>query len=361
MEFSNYEGEDLRGWILKAEKYFQYYQTYEECKVDMASMQEFAKRAAHVQNWPEHCLLGVFLSGLKEDLYVDVRINKTRSVYKTVSLALEYEGKQGPNRSSKAPTLPSVSRPPLGEAVQTACYLINKSPSVLDVVFRESEVGTADDMPEKDKNESRTDDVVEQWEQPGEVIEQGEQLDDGVKYLRGTVGYCLCFGGSDPILKGFADADMAEYIGATESGKDMVWLKRFLQELELHQKEYVVYCDIQSAIDLSKNSMYHARTKHIDVGYHWICEQVENESLQVQKIHTSENPADMLTKVVPRDRLPDNDNEARIEEPEIRAEVPLDINSQIALEANQRFEPKRSVQGGARSIARDTYSTGEIG
>ncbi|XP_070029551.1 putative F-box/LRR-repeat protein At5g02700 [Nicotiana sylvestris] len=60
--------------------------------------------------------------------------------------------------------------------------------------------------------------------------------------------------------------------------------------------EYVVYCNSQSAIDLSKNSMYHARTKHIDVKYHWICEQVENESLQVKKIHTSENPADMFTK-----------------------------------------------------------------
>ena len=36
--------------------------------------QEFAKRAARVQTWPKHCLLGVFLSGLKEDLHVDVRI-----------------------------------------------------------------------------------------------------------------------------------------------------------------------------------------------------------------------------------------------------------------------------------------------
>lgn len=38
MEFPKYEGGDPRGWILKAEKYFQYYQTSEECKVDVASM-----------------------------------------------------------------------------------------------------------------------------------------------------------------------------------------------------------------------------------------------------------------------------------------------------------------------------------
>ena len=54
--------------------------------------QEFAKRAARVQTWPKHCLLGVFLSGLKEDLHVDVRIHKPRSIYKTMVSALEYEG-----------------------------------------------------------------------------------------------------------------------------------------------------------------------------------------------------------------------------------------------------------------------------
>jgi len=126
-----------------------------------------------------------------------------------------------------------------------------------------------------------------------------------LRYLRGTTRDCLCFEGFDPILKGYTDADMAgdldnkksttgylftfsggaiswqsklqkcvalstteaKYIAATEAGKKMVWLKRFLQELGLHQKEYVVYCDSQSAIDLSKNTMHHSRMKHIDVRY----------------------------------------------------------------------------------------------
>uniref|UniRef100_A0A3Q7IFR1 Pectinesterase catalytic domain-containing protein n=1 Tax=Solanum lycopersicum TaxID=4081 RepID=A0A3Q7IFR1_SOLLC len=77
-----------------------------------------------------------------------------------------------------------------------------------------------------------------------------------LRYLRGTTRDCLYFKGSDPILKGYTDADMAggaiswqsklqkcvalstteaEYIAATEAGKKMVWLKRFLQELGLHQ------------------------------------------------------------------------------------------------------------------------------
>lgn len=95
----------------------------------------------------------------------------------------------------------------------------------------------------------------------------------------------------------------AEYITDTKAGKKMIWLKKFLQELGLQQMKYVVYCDSQSTIDLSNNSMYHGRTKHIDVRYYYIREQVENESFYVKMIHTSENPTDMLTKVVSKDKF----------------------------------------------------------
>ena len=47
----------------------------------------------------------------------------------------------------------------------------------------------------------------------------------------------------------------AECIAANEAGKEMLWLKRFLQELGLKQDGYVVNCDSQCALDLSKNSM----------------------------------------------------------------------------------------------------------
>ena len=55
----------------------------------------------------------------------------------------------------------------------------------------------------------------------------------------------------------------AEYIATFEAGEEILWMKRFLQELGLKQKEYMVFCDSQSAIDLSKNSMYHFRMKHM--------------------------------------------------------------------------------------------------
>ena len=126
------------------------------------------------------------------------------------------------------------------------------------------------------------------------------------RYLRGTSKVCLSFGESKPSLGGYTDSDIdgdlycrksnsgylftfagesiswqsklqkcvslsnteAKYIAAIKAGKEMLWMKRFLQELDLKQRDYIVHCDSQSAIDLSKNTMYHARTKHIDVRYH---------------------------------------------------------------------------------------------
>ena len=95
----------------------------------------------------------------------------------------------------------------------------------------------------------------------------------------------------------------AEYIAATEAAKEMLWLKRFVLDLGLSQLAYVIFCDSQSAIDLSKNSMYHSRTKHIDVRYHWLRSAIEDQLLQLKKIHTDENVADMLTKAVSKEKL----------------------------------------------------------
>ena len=90
----------------------------------------------------------------------------------------------------------------------------------------------------------------------------------------------------------------AKYVAATEAGKEMPWMKRFLQELDLKQRDYIVHCDSQSAIDLSKNIMYHAKTKHIDVRYHWIRKAIEEQPFQIKKIHIDKNTADMMTKVI---------------------------------------------------------------
>jgi hypothetical protein len=55
-------------------------------------------------------------------------------------------------------------------------------------------------------------------------------------------------------------------------------------------------CDNNGAIALARDDRYHARTKHIDIRYHFIRERVENGDILLDYIHTSENAADMFMK-----------------------------------------------------------------
>nr|GEV36617.1 retrovirus-related Pol polyprotein from transposon TNT 1-94 [Tanacetum cinerariifolium] len=90
----------------------------------------------------------------------------------------------------------------------------------------------------------------------------------------------------------------AKYMAMTEAVKEEIWLQGLLGELGMCQKFVTTHSDSHSEIHFAKNEVYHARTKHIDVGYHFIREILEEGGVRIQKIHTSKNPADMLTKVV---------------------------------------------------------------
>ena len=64
-----------------------------------------------------------------------------------------------------------------------------------------------------------------------------------------------------------------------------------------------MHCDSQSAIFLAKNQVYHARTKRIDVRFHKISELFSSSELLLEKIHTFENAANMLTKPVTTEKF----------------------------------------------------------
>ncbi|CAL9000332.1 unnamed protein product, partial [Prunus brigantina] len=81
----------------------------------------------------------------------------------------------------------------------------------------------------------------------------------------------------------------AKFITATEACKEMLWMKQFLHELGQEQHKYILHCDSQNAIHLSKNSSFHSRSKHIDVRYHWIRDVLESKKLQLEKIHIDDN------------------------------------------------------------------------
>ena len=73
----------------------------------------------------------------------------------------------------------------------------------------------------------------------------------------------------------------AEYTAPDEAAKEMLCLKMFVSDLGLSHLTYVIFCDSQSSVDLSKSPMYHSCTKHIDVMYHWSRSTIEDQLPQL--------------------------------------------------------------------------------
>ncbi|GJS21091.1 hypothetical protein Tco_0449723 [Tanacetum coccineum] len=84
----------------------------------------------------------------------------------------------------------------------------------------------------------------------------------------------------------------------TEAVKEAIWLRGLLEELGVELNTVAVNCDNQGAIHLSRNHVFHERTKHINVRYHFIREVLEAKTVKVLKVGTEHNAADALTKVV---------------------------------------------------------------
>ncbi|KAG8472363.1 hypothetical protein CXB51_034244 [Gossypium anomalum] len=91
----------------------------------------------------------------------------------------------------------------------------------------------------------------------------------------------------------------AENIAITEACKEAIWLKGLFSELNEDLQISTVFCDSQSAVFLTKDQMFHERTKYIDVWYHFVRDIIARGDIVVSKISTHENPADMMTKSLP--------------------------------------------------------------
>ena len=94
-----------------------------------------------------------------------------------------------------------------------------------------------------------------------------------------------------------------EYIALTEAAKEAIWLKGLLIELKVLEHEVVIYSDSQSAIHLCKNPVFHERSKHIQVKYHFIRDMISQQMFKLEKIPTEFNPSDMGTKILPMSKF----------------------------------------------------------
>lgn len=158
-----------------------------------------------------------------------------------------------------------------------------------------------------------------------------------LRYLKATKDMRLCYGSQELCVKGYTDSDYAgdldsrrstsgyvftlaggavswrsrlqtcitqstteaEYVAASEACKEAIWLGRLVIDLGIKGETPMLHCDSQSAIQLARNPVFHSKTKHVDVKYHFIREMLEDKQLELVKVHTTDNPADLLTKGLP--------------------------------------------------------------
>ena len=98
----------------------------------------------------------------------------------------------------------------------------------------------------------------------------------------------------------------AEYISSAEAAKELVWLQRFLIELnvELRYKPELL-CDNQSALRLLKNPEFRRRSKHIDIAHHFVRDKYEEGLFVLKFVGTEDQKADIFTKAFTEKRFKD--------------------------------------------------------
>jgi hypothetical protein len=92
-----------------------------------------------------------------------------------------------------------------------------------------------------------------------------------------------------------------EYMTLSKTAKKAIWIRKFLHELKFRDADQSVfiYADNKSAIDLTTNPLYHKRTKHIEMRWHWIREMIDRKKITLTYLFTNEMVADGLTKPLP--------------------------------------------------------------
>ena len=88
----------------------------------------------------------------------------------------------------------------------------------------------------------------------------------------------------------------AEYIVAASCCAQLLWMKKLLQDYGITQDTMCVFCDIISAINLSKNLVQHSKSKHIEIRYHFIQDLVEEKIVCLEFINTNNQKANIFTK-----------------------------------------------------------------
>jgi hypothetical protein len=91
-----------------------------------------------------------------------------------------------------------------------------------------------------------------------------------------------------------------EYKTLANATAEIMWVQSLLQELKIRAPRTAkIWCDNIGAKYLSANPVFHGRTKHIEIDYHFVRERVAHKQLEVEFVSTKDQVADGMTKALP--------------------------------------------------------------
>ena len=123
------------------------------------------------------------------------------------------------------------------------------------------------------------------------------------KDRKSTAGCCFILGSG--MISWFSrkqtsialSTEKAEYIGACSACREVVWLRKMLEGLfDVEIDATDILCDNQSSIKMTENPVFHDKTKHIDIIYHFIRDMVQKGVVKLKYVPTEEQVAYVLTK-----------------------------------------------------------------
>ena len=126
-------------------------------------------------------------------------------------------------------------------------------------------------------------------------------------YGKSTLGCCFSMGSG--VISWFSwnkscmalSTSEVEYVISYSTSCEGVWLRKLLSDLfDLQLDATCIYCDNQSCVKLSKNPVFHDKSKHIDIKYHYIKYMVQRGAVKLQYFVIDEQIADVLTKLLAR-------------------------------------------------------------